>query len=125
MSASRPVGATAPFRSLLGVVAVALLIPLGIAGIRTFRDLSVARARQALLEEKLRQAEEELGRLEDRVADLRESPATIERLAREHLGWVRPGEVIVYLPPERAAAATAVPTAPTGSRASTTPAPTD
>ena len=43
-------------------------------------------------------------RLAREAEALREDPAAIERVARDELGWVRAGEVVVDMTPARAAA---------------------
>jgi len=80
---------------LLGaiVLGVALLAP-------PFENYVVARQRVAVLEQQAIALESENLRLERRITDL-DDPLTIELLAREQQGLVRPGEVpYVLLAPE-------------------------
>jgi cell division protein FtsB len=89
---------------LAGGVLLFLLLLLGAAGARSARDLAAARAREALLEERIAATEARVAELRRRIARLRDDPVTLERLAREDLGLVRPGDVVLVLPPERRAA---------------------
>jgi cell division protein FtsB len=54
------------------------------------RDLAALRLRN-------RELSEETDRLAREAAALRDDPAAIERVARNELGWVQPGEVVVDL----------------------------
>ncbi len=91
------------FRSVSGavgaVVAGALLL-LGVAGVRSWRDLAAARAREAALVRDIEEAEERIARLHARIERLKTDPSTLERLAREELGMVLPGDVVIVLPPD-------------------------
>jgi cell division protein FtsB len=80
---------------LLGaiVLGVVLLAP-------PFENYLVARQRVAVLEQQARALEAENLRLERRITDL-DDPLTVELLARQQQGLVRPGEVpYVLLAPE-------------------------
>lgn len=103
------------FRSILIFASVALVLFLLVAGFRGYRDLTLAKAREAQLEEAIGRTDEEIGRLERRVDRLQNDPVMLERLAREELGMVRPGEVVVLLEPEDGVA----PATPAGSPAPT------
>ena len=69
-----------------------------VAGLKSYRDLSVARQREAKLELRIEEAQARLGTLEQRVDLLRDDPATLERLAREQRGLVMPDDLVVVLP---------------------------
>jgi cell division protein FtsB len=99
LSEARPTGR---FRSILIFASVALVLFLLVAGFRGYRDLTLAKAREAQLEQSIGHTEEEIGRLERKVERLQSDPVMLERLAREELGMVRPGEVVVLLEPEGA-----------------------
>ena len=45
-------------------------------------------------------AEQRVALLRERIGRLRDDPLTLERLAREELGWVRPDDVVIVLTPE-------------------------
>ena len=72
---------------------------------RGFRDLSLAKAREAELERSIELTGVEIDRLQRHVERLRSDPVLLERLAREELGMVRPGEVVVIVAPEPQTAA--------------------
>jgi cell division protein FtsB len=79
----------------LGVLIVAAI---GFGTARAYRDLAAARQRAAALEREIAAAEERVAALTRRIDRTRDDPATWERLAREELGLVRPGEIVVLLP---------------------------
>jgi cell division protein FtsB len=85
---------------LLGILLLGAL-GLGLALLAPpFEGYLVARQRVALLEQQALALEAENLRLERRIEDL-DDPVTIELLAREQQGLVRPGEVpYVLLPPD-------------------------
>ncbi len=97
-SRTEPRARDGAFRGLLAVVAGVLLVPMGIAGLRTYGDLERAEMRKAELSEEIAAAESEIGRLERRISNLESEPEAIERLARSDLGMVFPGEVVIVLP---------------------------
>ncbi len=122
MTSARGGAAAHPFRSLLGVAAIALAVLLGFAGLRGWGELAEARARRERLETTLEETRRRIEALERRNRELETSPAALERLAREELGMVRPGEVVLLLEPEPAASAAAVGVSPSAGPA-TPPAP--
>ena len=61
-----------------------------------------ARARQfRAVESQIRDIEAENQRLTDEIQALRTDPAAIEKIAREQLKLVKPGEVVLVLPEEK------------------------
>ena len=64
-----------------------------------------ARMRQQILAlENQVQAEEEFrSQLETSIKNLREDPKTVERLAREKLGYAKPGETVIFFESPRPA----------------------
>ncbi len=87
---------------LSGLLALAVLVALVVtaAGIFPFRQIIAQRRAVELAEQKLAALEEENLRLEAEIAALY-TPEEVERLAREKLGVVRPGEIgyVVVTPP--------------------------
>lgn len=78
-----------------------VLLVLGLvatAGIKSAGDLRAAKNQEQALVARIAEARLHIRDLEDRVARLDEDPATLERLAREQLGMVRPGDVVIVLP---------------------------
>lgn len=77
------------FGWLLVIIAVTVAVVLG--GVFPFRQMIAQQSQVANTQEKLATLEEENADLAAEVAGL-QTPAEIERIAREELGLVRPGE---------------------------------
>ena len=86
-------------RAAILLFAVFLLAMVSIAPTRVWLD---QRARLSELERQATELEVANARLEERIADLRD-PETLERLARECLGMVQPGEISIITVPKRGA----------------------
>jgi cell division protein FtsB len=86
------------FRPVLGLSVLLFVAVLGIAAWRSWHDLSAARQRQRLLETRIEDTRDRIDELRGRIERLRSDPGTLERLAREDLGMVRPGDVVIELP---------------------------
>ncbi len=89
---------TDSFRPVLGAAVVLFLALLAIAALKSYRDLSSARAHQHLLERQIHETVARSEWLRLRIDRLHHDPGMLERLAREDLGMVRPGDVIIELP---------------------------
>ena len=89
---------TDSFRPVLGATVLLVLALLAIAALKSSRDLEAARARERLLEARIATTRSQSEHLRVRVERLRHDPGMLERLAREDLGMVRPGDVVVELP---------------------------
>jgi cell division protein FtsB len=85
-------------RPVLGAVVLLFLMLLGAAGLKSYRDLTAARDRERQLETRIEDTRHGIDRLRDRIDRLRNDPATLERLAREDLGLVRPRDLVIELP---------------------------
>lgn len=85
-------------RSLAFGGGLLLLGLLAAAGAQSYRDLAAIRQREAALNDRLRETRQRISDLERRVDRLRHDPATLERHAREELGMVKPGDVVIVLP---------------------------
>ncbi|HEV2847209.1 MAG TPA: septum formation initiator family protein, partial [Thermoanaerobaculia bacterium] len=104
---------TDSFRPVLGATVLLVLALLAIAALKSYRDLEAAIARERLLETRIAETRERSGKLRSRVERLREDPGMLEKLAREDLGLVRPGDVIIALPdPDAPAPRPAPPASP-------------
>jgi cell division protein FtsB len=88
-------------RAAILLFAVFMLAMVSIAPTRVWLD---QRARLRELEHQATELEAANTRLEERVADLRD-PDTLERLARECLGMVEPGEIAIITVPRNGAPA--------------------
>ena len=86
------------FRPVLGATVLLVLALLAIASLKSSRDLEAARARERLLQQRIAETRARSERLRVRIDRLRHDPGMLERLAREDLGMVRPGDVIIELP---------------------------
>ncbi len=87
-----------PVRSVTVAAVLFLVLLLGVAGARSWRDLDRARTRQSELAVKIEDTESRIDALERRIERLRHDPLLLERLAREDLGLVKEGEVVFLLP---------------------------
>lgn len=85
-------------RSVVGVAALCLLALLALAGVKSYRDLDAARGQERQLRTQIRQTGGRIEHLHGRIERLRADPVTLEWLAREQLGLVRPGDVVIVLP---------------------------
>lgn len=87
---------------LLAIAVFAALAVLALAGSRAWEALEVARGREAELVARIAQEEETVRLLRHRVERLQHDPLTLETTAREELGWVRPGDLVVIFEREPA-----------------------
>jgi cell division protein FtsB len=86
------------YRSFLGTAVVFLMLLLATAGYRSWRDLASSRAHANELRGKITNTGERIEHLRDLIERVENDPLTLERLARENLGLVRPGDVVIVLP---------------------------
>lgn len=98
MSESRKVSPSRSYRSLIGVAAVSLLGLLATAGVKSYRDLKTALDLEQRLGRQITESGDRIRVLRDHVRGIEEDPLTLERLAREELGLVKPGDVVIVLP---------------------------
>lgn len=103
MSADGSAAPASPFRLFVGLAVVCLLLLLSVASVRSYRDLAAAREREQTLRAQILATRERIHSLDRRIEQLGDDPATLERLAREELGMVRPGDVVIVLPDEELA----------------------
>ncbi|MFY9826703.1 MAG: septum formation initiator family protein [Thermoanaerobaculia bacterium] len=89
---------TDSFRPVLGAAVVLFLALLAIAALKSYRDLASARAHQHLLERQIKETVARSEWLRSRIDRLHHDPGMLERLAREDLGMVRSGDVVIELP---------------------------
>ncbi len=91
---------TNPLRPVLGLGALILLALLLSAGARSFRDLKSTTGYEQELLEKISETRERIRTLNSQIDSIRDDPIMLERLAREDLGMVLPGDVVIVLPEE-------------------------
>jgi len=97
--ASAPAAPRRPVVLLL--IVGALVLVLSGAGYKGYRDLISARDRAQLLAQRKAETEQRVADLRQRIELLRKDPVTLERLAREELGMVRPQDVVIVFPAEK------------------------
>ena len=98
---------------LLGVGLLLLLALLALAGVKSYRELGAARAREARIEQEIRAAEEQRARLAERIELLQNDSVAQAREVRRSLRWVGPGEVVLVVPePESAPGEVPMPPVP-------------
>jgi cell division protein FtsB len=95
-------------RSVLGAAVLFALVLLAFASVKSHHDLVAARDREKLLKASIHDTEQRIERLHARVRQLRGDRDTLDRLAREELGLVRPGDVVIVLPAEPPATPAAI-----------------
>ena len=100
------------FRPVLGATVLLVFALLAIAALKSNRDLQAARATERTLTAKIAATRASSERLKLRIDRLRHDPGMLERLAREDLGLVRPGDMIVELPEPGAAPPSTAPSSP-------------
>lgn len=83
---------------LLSLVFSALLFALFFVGDRGFLQVRRQRAQLRAAQEEVARIDAENRKLETEVAALRNDPRALEKIAREQLQLVKPGEVVVVLP---------------------------
>ncbi len=93
-------GRTGSLRPVLGASVLLFLTVLGIASVKSSHDLATARQRKLSLETRIQATQTEIDRLRTRIERLKSDPGMLERRAREDLGMVRPGDVVIELPME-------------------------
>lgn len=98
MTVSDASGRIGSLRPVLGASVLLFLTVLSIASVKSWHDLSAARERRRQLEARIQATEAEIARLNGRIERLHTDPGLLERLAREDLGMVRPGDVVIELP---------------------------
>jgi cell division protein FtsB len=88
---------------LLALAVIAVLVAVGSAAVRSWHDLAEQRAHEAELAAAIAKTETAVRELEERNRRLEADPVTLERLARQELGLVRPDDLVVVFPaPPRA-----------------------
>lgn len=83
---------------IAGVVTVA-----AVTGDRGYLDVRRQRARMQELQAEVSALNMENVALLEQVRALRKDPYTVEKIAREKLGYARPGEIIFRFPPDQPA----------------------
>ncbi|HVT16103.1 MAG TPA: septum formation initiator family protein [Thermoanaerobaculia bacterium] len=98
MSRPHATGRPDSLRPVLGAVVLLFMVLLVIAGLKSYRDLGAARERERVLAGRIEETRAGIERLRGRISRLRSDPVTLERLAREELGLVKPTDLVIELP---------------------------
>lgn len=101
-----------PARALLLGAAAFFVLLVSAAGWKSYRDLETSRTREAMLAARIAETDERVEALRRKIARLRDDPVTLERIARDQLGLVKPGDVVIVYPPPAAATPAPVAAAP-------------
>jgi cell division protein FtsB len=113
-AAAAPPRERSPF--LLALAVIAVLVAVGAASLRSWHDLAEQRAHEAELAAAIAKTEAKVRQLEERNRRLEKDAVTLERLARQELGLVKPEDLVVVFPAAgaaRPAAARPAPASPT------------
>jgi cell division protein FtsB len=95
-AAAAPPRERSPF--LLALAVIALLVAVGAASLRSWHDLAEQRAHEAELAAAIAKTETKVRQLEERNRRLEKDAVTLERLARQELGLVKPEDLVVVFP---------------------------
>lgn len=82
-----------------GLVIVALLLLIGMKFLPLLQQNERMRADIMRLQTQLQMEEARSKQLQAQIDELRNDPAAIERLAREKLGYAKPGETVIHFEP--------------------------
>ncbi len=82
-----------------GLVIVALLLLIGMNFCRCLQQNERMRADIMRLQTQLQIEEAKSKQLQAQIDELRNDPNAVERLAREKLGYARPGETVIHFEP--------------------------
>jgi cell division protein FtsB len=84
---------------VIGLIVMACLLGVFFWYLPVFQQNTRMRQHMLLLEGQIKTEEQQKARLETSIRNLREDPKTVERIAREKLGYAKPGETVIYFEP--------------------------
>ena len=84
---------------MIGLIVIACLLGIFFWYLPVFQQNARMRQHILVLEGQIQAEEQAKARLESAITSLREDPKTVERLAREKLGYAKPGETVIYFEP--------------------------
>lgn len=82
-------------RLAMGLILVALLLLIGVWYLPLIRTNERYRQELMRLDAQIQREEETARQLKSSIEALRTDPKTVERLARERLGYAKPGETVI------------------------------
>ena len=84
---------------VIGLIILACLLGVFFWYLPVFQQNERLREQILVLQNQVRVEEQKQKLLQAAVNNLREDPKTVERLAREKLGYAKPGETVIYFSP--------------------------
>jgi cell division protein FtsB len=84
---------------VVALVVLAILVLIGLCYLPLIHQNERMRAEIYRLDSKIQQEEENYRQLQAQIDALRNDPQTLERLAREKLGYAKPGETVIHFEP--------------------------
>ena len=87
---------------VIGLIIMACLLGVFFWYLPVFEQNARMRQQILTLENQVRVEEQKQKMLETAIRNLKEDPKTVERLARERLGYAKPGETVIYFEPPKA-----------------------
>jgi cell division protein FtsB len=86
---------------VIGLIVVACLLGVFFWYLPVFEQNARVRQELLALESQIELEEQKQLQLQIAIRNLKEDPKTVERLAREKLGYAKPGETVIYFEPPR------------------------
>ncbi len=83
-------------RAVIILLVIAIVLGIGVWYLPLIKQNERMRQEILGLEAEIRKQEEHTRRLDATIRALRTDPKTVERLAREKLGYAKPGETVIY-----------------------------
>jgi cell division protein FtsB len=81
---------------VVGLVVLAVLLLIGMCYLPLIQENTRMRAQILKLNQQLEAETNQLNQLQSQIDALRNEPKTIERLAREKLGYAKPDETVIH-----------------------------
>ena len=86
-------------QAVVALVAIAILLAIGMTYLPLIQENEQMRRRIDTLDAELEKQKQESRQLQSEFEALRNDPKTVERLAREKLGFARPDETVIHFEP--------------------------
>lgn len=87
---------------MIGLIVLACLLGVFFWYLPVFQQNARMREQILVLQNQVKLEEQKHELLDAAVRNLADDPKTVERLAREKLGYAKPGETVIYFVPPRA-----------------------
>ena len=84
---------------VVGLVVLAVLLLIGMCYLPLIQENTRMRAQILKLDQQLKTEQEKSEQLQSQIDALRNDPKTVERLAREKLGYAKPDETVIRFEP--------------------------